>query len=152
MGNNTYAVTPPRKPHKIFPIYSDEDITEDTEIEFVQVDKETALYYRDLFVHKLGTTLAEGYFLMLIDGKVNTTIGISMRDVFTLKSEYVGEVFGISRSSIKYKRLGKLFMMCLTSGDFKRFLKQGTPLESGKSRESKHLRLRLIGKGRPIVV
>ena len=128
MGNNTYAVALPRKPHKIFPIYSDEDITEDTKIEFVQVDKETALYYRDLFVHKLGTTLATEYFLMLIDGKVNTTIGITMRDVFTLKSEYVGEVFGISRSSIKYKRLGKLFMMCLTSGDFKRFLEARYPL------------------------
>lgn len=122
MGNDTYAVTTPRKPPKRFPIYNDEDITEETKIEFVEVDKETALYYRDLFVHKLGTTKAEAYYLMLIDGKVNTALGLSMRDVFTLKSEYVGEVFGISRSSLKYKRLGKLFMMCLTSGEFKRFL------------------------------
>ena len=59
---------------------------------------------------------------MLIDGKVNTAMGLSMRDVFTMKTEYIGEVFGISRSSKRYKRLGKLFMMCLTSGDMKKFL------------------------------
>ena len=107
---------------KIYEIYNDEDITEDTKIEFVQVDEATCMYYRDLFVHKLGTTKAESYWLMLIDGKVNTAMGLSMRDVFTQKSEYVGEVFGISRSSKKYKRLGKLFMMCLTSGDMKDLL------------------------------
>ena len=49
-------------------------------------------------------------------------MGLSMRDVFTQKSEYVGEVFGISRCSKKYKRLGKLFMMCLTSGEMKGIL------------------------------
>ena len=120
----TYAVASLRKPYKIYPIYDDEDIAEDTKIEFVQVDKETALYYRDLFVHKLGTTSAERCFLMLINGKVNAALGLSMRDVFTLKSEYVGEVFGISRSSQKYKRLGKLFMLCLTSGEFKSFVER----------------------------
>lgn len=45
-----------------------------------------------------------------------------MRDVFTQKSQYIGEVFGISRSSVRYKRLGKLFMMCLTSADFRDML------------------------------
>ena len=107
---------------KIYEIYNDEEITEDTKIEFVQTDEATCMYYRDLFVHKLGTTKAESYWLMLIDGKVNTAMGLSMRDVFTQKSTHVGEVFGISRSSAKYKRLGKLFMFCLTSGSMKKQL------------------------------
>lgn len=118
-----YAVSKTKpKPHKIYPIYDDSEITEETKIEFVQVDQATALYYRDLFVHKLGTTTAESFYLMLIDGKVNTALGLSLRDVFTQKTDYVGEVFGISKSSARYKRLGKLFMFCLTSGDFQKFL------------------------------
>ena len=118
-----YAVsTYKHKPHKLYPIYDDSEITEDTKIEFIQVDEATALYYRDLFVHKLGNTTAESFWLMLIDGKVNTAMGLSLRDVFTMKSDYIGEVFGISRSSQRYKRLGKLFMFCLTSGDFQKFI------------------------------
>ena len=118
-----YAVSKTKpKPHKLYPIYDDSEITEDTKIEFIQVDEATALYYRDLFVHKLGNTTAESFYLMLIDGKVNTAMGLSLRDVFTMKSDYVGEVFGISRSSVRYKRLGKLFMFCLTSGEFRDFL------------------------------
>ena len=119
----SYAVQNTKaKPVKIYQIYHDEEITPETKIEFVQVDETTALYYRDLFVHKLGTTTAEAFYLMLIDGKVNTALGLSMRDVFTQKSKYIGEVFGISRSSVRYKRLGKLFMLCLTSGDFLKML------------------------------
>ena len=121
--NQSYAVQNTKvKPVKIYQIYHDEEITPETKIEFVQVDETTALYYRDLFVHKLGTTTAEAFYLMLIDGKVNTALGLSMRDVFTQKSKYIGEVFGISRSSVRYKRLGKLFMLCLTSGDFLKML------------------------------
>ena len=59
---------------------------------------------------------------MCIRDRVNTALGLSMRDVFTQKSKYIGEVFGISRSSVRYKRLGKLFMLCLTSGDFLKML------------------------------
>lgn len=121
--DKAYAVQSTKvKPIKKYQIYDDSEITPDTKIEFIQVDETTALYYRDLFVHKLGTTTAEAFYLMLIDGKVNTALGLSMRDVFTQKSKYVGEVFGISRSSVRYKRLGKLFMMCLTSGDFLKML------------------------------
>lgn len=106
----------------LYPIFNDDEITEDSKIEILEVDKETCLYYRDLFVHKLGTTKAECYYLMLIDGKVTTAFGLHRRDFFSMKSNYIGEVFGISVSSKRYKRLGKLFMMCLTSGSFKKYL------------------------------
>lgn len=107
----------------LYPIFDDStEITENSRIEILEVDKETCLYYRDLFVHKLGTTKAECYYLMMIDGKVTTAFGLHRRDFFSMKSEYIGEVFGISVSSKRYKRLGKLFMMCLTSGSFKKYL------------------------------
>ena len=106
----------------IYPIYNEEEITPDSKVEMLEVDKETCLYYRDLFVHKLGTTKAECYYLMLIDGRVVTAFGLHRRDFFSAKSNYIGEVFGISVSSVRYKRLGKLFMMCLTSGEFKKYL------------------------------
>lgn len=116
--DSVYAVSSVKnKPHKLYPVYDDSDITPESKVEFVQVDEPTVMYYRDLFVHKLGTTTAEAFYLMLIDGKVVTALGLIMRDVFTMKSQYVSEVFGISKSSDKYKRLGKLFMLCLTSGD-----------------------------------
>ena len=121
--SKTFAVNPIKDEDiKKFPIYNDEDITEDTEIKFVKVNRETALYYRDMFVHKLGTTNAEVFYLMLIDGKVNTAMGLFMRDVYTGKSDYIGEVFGISKSSDKYMRLGKLFMLCLTCRETKEML------------------------------
>jgi len=107
---------------KIYPVYNDEEITEDSKISFVKTDRDTALYYRDLFVHKLGSTQAEQYYLFLIDGRVVTAFGLALREVLTRKTKYIGEVFGISKSSKKYKRLGKLFMFCLTSGDMKKYL------------------------------
>ena len=59
--------------HKKFPIYNDEEITEESKISILKVDRDTALYYRDLFVHKLGTTQAQQYYLFLIDGRVVIT-------------------------------------------------------------------------------
>jgi hypothetical protein len=107
---------------KRFPIYNDEEITEESKISILKVDRDTALYYRDLFVHKLGTTQAEQYYLFLIDSRVVTAFGLALREVLTKKTKYIGEVFGISKSSKRYKRLGKLFMLCLTSGEMKKYL------------------------------
>lgn len=111
-----------KKKVALYPIFNDDEITENSKVQILEVDKDTCLYYRDLFVHKLGTTKAECYYLMLIDGKVTTAFGLHRRDFFSMKSNYIGEVFCISVSSKKYKRLGKLFMMCLTSGSFKKYL------------------------------
>jgi len=81
-------------PPKRYPIYEDEEITPDSRINFVAVDKHTALYYRDLFVHRLGTTAAERYFLMLIDGRAVTALGLHRRDLDRGITEYLGETFG----------------------------------------------------------
>lgn len=110
-------------PHRLFPIYDDHPITDASQIEFVEADAPTAFYYRDLFVHRMGNVEAQRYFLMLIDGGVSTALGLTMRDLFRGSSEYVGLVFGITCTSVRYKRLGKLFMLCLTSGDFQSWLR-----------------------------
>lgn len=115
-----HAATKPIRPPRIFPVYNDEEITENSVVQVVKVDRDTALYYRDLFVHKLGSTTAERFFLLLIDGRVVSAFGISFRDLLLGRSEYVGEAFGITKTSQRYKMLGKLFMLCLTSGEMKR--------------------------------
>jgi hypothetical protein len=76
LGVDPYAV-PENKAvtTRRFPIYNEEEIASETRVSFVRVDAETCLYYRDLFVHKLGVTRGESYFLMLLDGRVVTASG-----------------------------------------------------------------------------
>lgn len=104
------------------PIFDDEEITENSKINFQWVNKETGGYYRDLFIHKLGTCGAEDYLLMTVDGRVTTSLGLITRDLRLGNSEYAFEIYGITRTSQRYNRLGKLFIFCLTSGDFKRMI------------------------------
>jgi len=111
-----------RKDPRRFEIYDEQEITPETKIQFVAVDKETCLYYRDLFVHRLGSTESQSYYLMLLDGRVVTPLGLHLRDLTLGRSEYASETFGITKTSRRYKRLGKLFMMALTSVDFQEFL------------------------------
>lgn len=106
---------------RLFEIYDDQEITEATEVRFVHVDKFTSAYYRDLFVHRLGSTGARSSFLVLLDGRVITSMGVDDHHLLLGNSEYLFEMFGITKSSIRCKRLGKLFMLLLTSGDTKRF-------------------------------
>jgi len=92
------------------------------------VDKDTALHYRDLLVHRLpGSTVSERYYLFTIDGRVVTVFGLHFRDQVTGKTAYCAETFGISITSQRYTRLGKLFMLCLTSSDMLAFLLHSAP-------------------------
>jgi hypothetical protein len=111
------------KPPVEWPVFTDADvITETTEVGFVFVDKFTCLHYRDLFVHRLGQTEAEVYGLMLLDGKVVTAFGLHAQKLRIGLSPFLFESFGISVSSNRYARLGKLFMLLLTSCDFASWL------------------------------
>jgi Phage DNA Adenine Methylase-like domain 1/Phage GNAT-like domain len=104
------------------PIYDDHEITPESKFDVILVGLPTALHYRDLFVHRLGTTTADRGFLLLVDGQVMTAFGIFIFDFLRFKSEYLPEMFGITRSSVRYHRLGKLFMLLLTSGEMKKRL------------------------------
>lgn len=115
-----------RSPRR-WPVYNEQEITPESVIEFVKVDKDTALHYRDLFVHRLGQSTAQWYGLMLIDGRVVTSFGLLPRALIQGISPYLSEVFGISMTSRRYKRMGKLFMLALTSGDFKRWAQATWP-------------------------
>jgi hypothetical protein len=103
------------------PIYDDHEITPASKFRVILVGLPTALYYRDLFVHRLGATTADRGFLLLVDGQVMTAFGIFIQDFLGFRTGYLPEMFGITRSSRRYQRLGKLFML-LTSGEMKKRL------------------------------
>jgi len=104
------------------PIYDDHEITPASKFQVMMVGLPTALYYRDLFVHRLGATTADRGFLLLVDGQVMTSFGIFIQDFLQFRMQFLPEMFGITRSSKRYKRLGKLFMLLLTSGEMKKRL------------------------------
>jgi len=104
------------------PIYDDHEITPASRLQVIMVGLPTALYYRDLFVHRLGATTADRGFLLLVDGQVMTAFGIFVQDFLQFRTRYLPEMFGITRSSSRYHRLGKLFMLLLTSGEMKKRL------------------------------
>ena len=104
------------------PIYDDHEITSTSKFQVIMVGLPTALYYRDLFVHRLGATTADRGFLLLVDGQVMTSFGIFIQDFLQFRTQYLPEMFGITRSSKRYHRLGKLFMLLLTSGEMKKRL------------------------------
>jgi hypothetical protein len=107
---------------KKLPIYDDHEITPASKFHVIMVGLPTALYYRDLFVHRLGATTADRGFLLLVDGQVMTAFGIFIQDFLQFRTQYLPEMFGITRSSRRYHRLGKLFMLLLTSGEMKKRL------------------------------
>jgi hypothetical protein len=104
------------------PIYDDHEITPASKFHIIMVGLPTVLYYRDLFVHRLGATTADRGFLLLVDGQVMTAFGIFIQDFLHFRMQYLPEMFGITRSSRRYHRLGKLFMLLLTSGEMKKRL------------------------------
>lgn len=101
------------------PVFTNGDeLTCDSEIRFVQVPEAQALYYRDLFAHKLGNTRAEQYFLMLMDGKVFATVGFMTNKLFGLKSDRVFENYGFNASVRNLPRANRLLMLAITSRAF----------------------------------
>jgi hypothetical protein len=104
------------------PIYDDHEITPASKFHVIMVGLPTALYYRDLFVHRLGATTTDRGFLLLVDGQVMTAFGVFIQDFLQFRVQYLPEMFGITRSSRRYHRLGKLFMLLLTSGEMKKRL------------------------------
>ncbi|MDK2899612.1 MAG: hypothetical protein PWQ45_114 [Thermosipho sp. (in: thermotogales)] len=110
------------QPIKEFEIYNEQEITENSEVKIISVNEATGLYYRDLFVHNLGTVKSSYYYLMLIDNRVIASFALEMERVFRKESKYAFMVYGITKSSQKYKLLGKLFLLLLTSVDFKKLL------------------------------
>jgi hypothetical protein len=111
-----------------WPLYADQEITPSSEIGMVCVDKDTALHYRDVMAHRLaGSTVSERYYLCLVDGRVISVLGLHFRDFVQGKTEFISETFGLSITSQRYARLGKLMMLALTSSEMLSFLQHTSP-------------------------
>ena len=108
------------KPHR--PVWTDDDIiTPDTHVAFVFVDRETCLYYRDLFVHRMDAVEGEMFGLMLLDGKVTTAFCLHRRELNVGHSSWLGQVFGTTITCQRYVYLAKLHGLLITSIDFRSF-------------------------------
>lgn len=91
------------------------EITEKSEIKLVPAKAENALYYRNLWCHRLGVTKAKTYYMWVINGEIAGVVGFNTADARRLKSEFIYETFGFSAQTDKYPRLNRLLMMCMVS-------------------------------------
>ena len=114
------------KPLRIPIVPKSYKITADTKIGVLRVDDEAALYYRDLWAHKMGATKSENYFLFTLDGMAFGVTGIMMGKVRRLVETDILEVFGFDQPLDNHPNAHKLFMMLLTCRDFKRILENTT--------------------------
>jgi hypothetical protein len=128
-------VAAPRKVTEITPgkwplIPYDYEIKEDSVIRCHLVQKDVALYYRELFAHKLGVVRAERYYVFTIDGYLSSVCGFHVGDALRRHPMRgflcVFEDFGMSMPT-HYARMNKLLMMCVTCQDFRDCLVEGAP-------------------------
>lgn len=107
-------------PHLKF-LPDDHEITRKSTLAFAKISKETALYYRDLFAHKLGVTRAQSYFIATIDGYVMAVFGMFFSHVQRGVNGTVMEQFGFTVPNARYPRLNRLFMTSIVCGDARNF-------------------------------
>lgn len=91
-----------------------DEITSDSIVSFQKVPANTALYYRDLFAHRLGTTNAKLCYVMTVNGKITSTVGFRHFGTGFTRDRLPLEVFGFSVGLYRYPRLNRLLMMCIT--------------------------------------
>jgi hypothetical protein len=97
------------------------EITAKSRLEFAGITKAAALYYRDLFAHKLGVTRAERYFVAALDGFVLAVFGMFFSEVQRGVSGRVYETFGFTVPNARYPRLNRLFMTAIICKDARDF-------------------------------
>ena len=107
------------EPKKVALFSDDDRIKKESKIWFEPITKEQALYYRDLFAHRLGVTRSELYLAMFIDGKLSSVCGIYLSDWCMKGANFIFETFGFSVRPKLYPRINKLHMMCLTSHELR---------------------------------
>jgi hypothetical protein len=113
--------------HRILRLWDDADITPESELAIVPVDADTALYIRDLFVHRIGGSSAQEYWVMTIDGKVAAVCGTMGGFNRPGEDGWVRENFGIVATSKRYNRLGRLYAMAITTTEFRDLLVYKVP-------------------------
>ena len=88
----------------------------------MELNKPTALYYRDLFAHRLGATQAEIYFGIFCNGALMSVCGFNTSFLRRLQETYIFENFCFSVTHNKIENLNRLGMLCLTSGSMYQYL------------------------------
>lgn len=109
-----------------YPLYDDHEITKNSKVKVISIGKDTAYYYRDLFIHRLGSASADLTFGILIDGQLMSVVGLSTQYLFGIHvgsadkfmKNYINETYGMTVPSKKYKRLRRLFMMLISCKQF----------------------------------
>jgi hypothetical protein len=108
------------------PIWSESDrLAPDTKVTVRPIPSEVALYYRDLWVHKLGSVKSERYYLILLDGRAFAVVGFHVGNAQRLKADIVYETFAACSQIESYPRPSRLMMLILTTGDMARTLLNG---------------------------
>lgn len=92
-------------------------ITNDSTLQVLQCSSVQATYYRDLFVHRMGSTLAERSYLILVDGMVMAVVGVNLMRFNIGDQDYMEETYGIARTS-RWWRLGRLLNQTLVCREF----------------------------------
>ena len=92
----------------------DDEITNESVVKFVKIDEQTALYYRDLWAHRLGTVKSESYYLVTLDDKAFSVVGFHSSAMLRLETDKVFEVFGFTAPHSKYPNLNRLLMFLIT--------------------------------------
>lgn len=93
------------------------DITKETELGFLPLDKLTADYYKDLFIHKLPGGLSEVYGGIFLDGMLLAVCGVFLQRLYLSDGEErrVDLTFCFTVPNEKYGRLHKLSLMSVCS-------------------------------------
>jgi len=105
-------------------------ITAQSAIRCHRVDRSVAMYYRELFTHKLeGTSRAETYLVFSLDGYLFGVLGLVSNDALRRRKTSIGppavyHVFAFTTPT-RYRRLNKLLMTLLTSSQFRADLCRG---------------------------
>jgi len=74
--NKIYTQRTPLEKLK-YPLYDGHDITKHSQIKVIRIGKNQAGYYRDLFIHRLGTTSSELTVGLLIDNQLLSVVGLN---------------------------------------------------------------------------
>lgn len=107
-----------------FECFFDGEVQHGSKIHLVKVDKDVALYYRGLLVHKLADAGGDDHFLLLIDGKVAAVIGLVF-NFFTRRGyDYIYLNYAIEVQNKNEPRLHKLLTQLIFSRHFKQHLAQ----------------------------
>jgi hypothetical protein len=111
------------KPLSLPLLPEDHEITPDSDIQFIVAAERNALYYRDLWAHRLGVTTSERHFIMVVDGYVAGVCGFMTsplkRGMMNADGERTAEeTYGFTAQSNRYARLNRLLMMLICTKGF----------------------------------